>query len=73
MDPDARARAFVDREENRLRLDTHGVARAVLALNDDLLDLDRPVTAVAGDREARTTVSRDLALALDLGVSGDVG
>ncbi len=64
--PDARAVAEIDREANSIRIDGEGISNATLYLNDELVDLDRPVTVVCNGVEQDASISRQLANTLDL-------
>lgn len=64
--PDARATATVDREKNTVKVEARGISHVILHLNDEIVDLERPVIVICGDVEHRAVVSRDLTETLDL-------
>src|SRR6185503_18650553 len=49
--PDARATATIERATNTIRIVAHGIAQATLFLNDELVDLSRPVRVLCNDIE----------------------
>ncbi len=58
--------ATVDREENSIRLESTGVSKLTLFLNDALVDLDEPVEILIGDERHEVRVPRYLPTTLDL-------
>lgn len=63
---DTRATARIERDSNTVRIEGHGASHATLFLNDQLLDLDRPVHFVCNGAEVELHVQRRLATTLDL-------
>lgn len=63
--PNARAEARIDRGANSILISTAGVSRVTLALNDTLLDLDRPVRLIHNGVEETLSVPRRLARTLE--------
>jgi len=63
--PDARATASIDEESNTVRITAHGVSWVTLYLNDDLVDLDRPVRILCNGMEQTSIVERSMIDTLD--------
>jgi len=68
--PDAQATAVIEREANTIRVDGSGVTHATLYLNDELIDLSKPVTVVCNGVVTKSEFKRDLSTFLDLAVDG---
>lgn len=68
--PDVRVEARLDRGTNSVHFEFRGASRAILYLDDRLLDLDRPVRIVAGGFERELRVERHLPTMLDLWLEG---
>lgn len=68
--PDVRVEARIDRAANSVHITSRGASRAILYLNDALLDLDRPIRIVEGGFERDLRATRHLPTALDLLVEG---
>lgn len=62
---DAAATVELERSSNSVKVTANGVWRVSLHLNDELLDLDKPLRVVANGVESERTVARSLASALD--------
>lgn len=65
------AQARVERVENRIVLETTGIARATLLLSDGMLDLDQPVELVVNGETSSVTVERELSVLLDCLARGE--
>ncbi len=64
--PQCRATAVIERAANAIRIDTVGIARATVFLNDELVDLSQPVRVVLNGVERSSVVPRHLPTFLDL-------
>ncbi len=64
--PDAMAAGRIDREANSITLSTDGVSRVTLFLNDELLDLDRPITVECDGSTHELRAQRRLPTTLEL-------
>lgn len=64
--PDAQLSGTLDRAANSVHLAGHGVSHATLYLNDELLDLDRPVRIFGNGVEHTFFVARSLGTTLSL-------
>lgn len=62
---DSAATVELDRAANSVNITANGVWRLSLHLNDELLDLDKPIRVVANGAESQRTVSRSLPSALE--------
>jgi poly(3-hydroxybutyrate) depolymerase len=62
---DSTATAELDRATNSVRIAASGVWRVTLYLNDELLDLDKPIRVVCNDVESTYTAQRSLGSALE--------
>ena len=62
----SRASATLDRKANELHITSTGVSQVSLLLNDELIDLDRPLRVITGGVEQSVSVPRDLTTMLDL-------
>ncbi len=62
---DSAATVALDRATNSVSVTANGVWRLSLHLNDELLDLDKPIRVRVGDVESERTVTRSLASALE--------
>lgn len=57
--------ARVDEEANRIEITGSGVSNVTLWFNDEIVDLDRPVTVVCNGTEYTDSFGRSLSIALD--------
>lgn len=70
MASDANAEATIDRAANRVTVSGSGVAFVTLYLNDELVDLTRPLTVACNGVENAVQPRRSLATWLDLAFDG---
>ena len=70
MAVDARADGVIERETNTITIEGQGFSLATLYLNDELVDLDKPVRVVCNGVETSGLLPRRLSTALDLLVDG---
>ena len=64
--PDARAVATIDVAKNAIHIDGEGIARVTLYLNDQVVDLDAPVSVFCNGTRQRVVIARHLADTLDM-------
>ncbi len=66
MARNAHASGTIDRKTNTIRVESEGVSHITLYLNDELVDLNRPVKVIRNKVESSLVIPRRLPITLDL-------
>lgn len=66
MARDAQAIATIEKESNTIRIESQGVSHVTLYLNDELINLNAPITVIRNKVETIEVIERRLPVTLDL-------
>ena len=69
-DPDARAKARIETDQNAVHIDTQGVSLVTLYLSDRMVDLDRPIDVFCNGVPRTVSVKRSLSQTIELILDG---